>query len=85
MNLDNELFGSLSLSLSRRRLDAFRLPQLTQRECVLWVEGSGISNSHYMVLAMVLLRRESRKVSGAHGKAVHYSRLISYVWSDHGG
>jgi hypothetical protein len=56
-----------------------------QRERILWVEDSGISKSRYMILAMVLFRREPRKVSGAHGKAVHYSRLISYVWSDDGG
>lgn len=43
----------------------------SQEEC------SSVSKSQHVILSMVLLIREYRKVSGAHGKAVHYSHPFS--------
>ncbi len=47
--------------------------------CILYSqeEGSSVSKIQYVILSVVLLIREYRKVSGAHGKAVHYSHPFS--------
>jgi len=42
-----------------------------------WEECRSVSKTEYVILSTVLLIRESRKVSGAHGKAVHYSHPFS--------